>query len=197
MPTLILGDIHGTTCWKTAVTENPHCRYVFLGDYLDGKENSNFNAEITNLQEIIHFKKANPDNIILLLGNHDWSYIEYGEPLFMDNLHLFQNAYQSDNIVFTHAGIVHRWFVEDFGGSLSRNIAAQLNNPANSQQRNALHQVGNQYTGTVGGIFMADMCELYEPLRKLSDIIECRIVRMFQSTADESFFVTVYGMDGT
>jgi hypothetical protein len=35
MPTLILGDIHGSTFWKTAVAENPDCRYIFLGDYLD------------------------------------------------------------------------------------------------------------------------------------------------------------------
>ncbi|MDR2805058.1 MAG: hypothetical protein LBB85_05350, partial [Dysgonamonadaceae bacterium] len=30
MNTIILGDIHGFTFWKTAVAENPDCRYVFL-----------------------------------------------------------------------------------------------------------------------------------------------------------------------
>jgi hypothetical protein len=170
MPTIILGDIHGSTFWKTAVAENPYCRYVFLGDYLDGKDDMNFYSEIANLQEIINFKKANPDNVILLLGNHDLMYIEYEEPLFVDNLPLFQNAYQSDNIVFTHAGIVHKWFVEDFGGSLSSNIAAQLNNPSKEQQK-TLRQVGNRHTDTVGGIFLAGMRELYEPLQGFTQIV--------------------------
>ncbi|MDR1517062.1 MAG: hypothetical protein LBS52_03015, partial [Dysgonamonadaceae bacterium] len=88
-----------------------------------------------------------------------------------DNLPLFQNAYQIDNIVFTHAGIVHKWFVEDFGGSVNRNIAAQLNNPANRRQRNALRQVGDRYTDTVGGIFMAGVRELYEPLQGFTQIV--------------------------
>jgi hypothetical protein len=171
MPTIILGDIHCSTFWKTAVAENPNCQYIFLGDYLDGKDDMDFNAEIANLQEIINFKTDNPANVILLLGNHDLMYIEYEEPLFVENFHLFQNAYQIDNIVFTHAGIVHRWFVEDFGGSVNRNIAAQLNNPANRQQHNALRQVGDRYTDTVGGIFMAGVQELYEPLQGFTQIV--------------------------
>jgi hypothetical protein len=50
MPTFILGDIHGATFWKTAVAENPDCRYIFLDDYLDGKDDMDFNTEIANLQ---------------------------------------------------------------------------------------------------------------------------------------------------
>jgi hypothetical protein len=108
--------------------------------------------------------------VILLLGNHDLMYIEYEEPLFVDNLPLFQNAYQIDKIVFTHAGIVHRWFVEDFGGSLNSNIAAQFNNPTKEQQK-ALRQVGDRYTDTVGGIFWAGVRELYEPLQGFTQIV--------------------------
>jgi hypothetical protein len=171
MSTIIFGDIHGSTFWKMAIAENPDCRIVFLGDYLDGKDDMNFQEELANLQDIINFKKANSDNVILLLGNHDLMYIEYEEPLFVDNLPLFQNAYQIDNIVFTHAGIVHKWFVEDFGGSVNRNIAVQLNNPANRRQHNALRQVGDKYTDTVGGIFMAGMRELYEPLQGFVQIV--------------------------
>jgi hypothetical protein len=129
-----------------------------------------FKAENANLQDIINFKKANPDNVILLLGNHDLIYIDYEEPLFVENLSLFQNAYQIDNVVFTHAGIVHKWFVENFGGSLNRNIATQLNNPT-KEQCNALRQVGDSYTDTVGGIFMAGVRELYEPLQGFTQIV--------------------------
>jgi hypothetical protein len=33
--TIVFGDIHGSTYWKKVVDENPDCRFIFLGDYLD------------------------------------------------------------------------------------------------------------------------------------------------------------------
>ena len=33
--TIVIGDVHGSTYWKEAVNENPGCRYIFLGDYID------------------------------------------------------------------------------------------------------------------------------------------------------------------
>jgi hypothetical protein len=180
MPTLILGDIHGSTFWKTAVAENPDCRYVFLGDYLDGKnpaenlENlDELNAELANLQEIIKFKKYNPQNVILLLGNHDLLHLEYEtnekvSRVFRENRSLFQNAFQIDNIIFTHSGFIQRWFVEDFGGDLTRNIAEQLNNPT-AEQYDALLQFGNQTVRS--GIFMAGIVELYYPLQNFVQIV--------------------------
>jgi hypothetical protein len=140
MPTIILGDIPDSTFWKTAVAENPDCRYVFLGDYLNGKEDIDFYAELANLQEIINFKKANPDNVILLLGNHDLLHFYYEidadvSRIFRENAALFQNVYQIENTVFTHAEINHKWFVEDFGGNLTRNIAG---NSTTLQQTSAM-----------------------------------------------------------
>lgn len=125
MSTIVLGDIHGSAFWKTAIAENPDCRYIFLGDYLDGKDNIDSEMELDNLKEIISFKKENPDNVILLLGNHDLLHFDYDinenvSISFRENSALFQNAYQMDDIIFTHAGIVHKWFVEDFKGDLTR-----------------------------------------------------------------------------
>jgi metallophosphoesterase superfamily enzyme len=103
-PTLILGDIHGSTFWKTAVAENPDCRYIFLGDYLDPYQPVSQQKLLQNLQEIIRFKKDKPDNVILLLGNHDLHYFtadilpssrfdfalaEKASVVFRDNFHLF------------------------------------------------------------------------------------------------------------
>lgn len=173
MSTIVLGDIHGSAFWKTAIAENPDCRYIFLGDYLDGKDNIDFKVELDNLKEIINFKKENPDNVILLLGNHDLLHFDYDinenvSISFRENSALFQNAYQMDDIIFTHAGIVHKWFVEDFKGDLTRNIAEQLNNPT-GKQCDALRQVGDEYT--TSGIFMAGMVELYRPLQGFIQVV--------------------------
>lgn len=173
MSTIVLGDIHGSAFWKTVIVENPDCRYIFLGDYLDGKDNIDSKVELDNLKEIISLKKENPDNIILLLGNHDLLHFDYDinenvSISFRENSALFQNAYQMDDIIFTHAGIVHKWFVEDFKGDLTRNIAEQLNNPT-EKQRDALRQVGDEHA--TSGIFMAGMVELYCPLQGFIQVV--------------------------
>jgi hypothetical protein len=181
-PTVVLGDIHGSTYWKTAVKENPGCRYIFLGDYLDPYEYVSEQDLITNLTEIIQLKKDNPDDVLLLLGNHDLHYFcldspgssgrfnyrikEAVEALFNDNLPLFTYAFQEDKLVFTHAGISHKWFITEFKGDINKNIADQLNNPTKEQLR-PLHQAGEARGGgwcTIGGIFWADISELDDPL---------------------------------
>jgi hypothetical protein len=188
MPTIILGDIHGSTFWKTAVAENPDCRYIFLGDYLDPYRPIGQRDLLQNLLEIIQFKKDNPDNVILLLGNHDLHYFttdilrstrfdfflsEKASVIFRDNSQLFQYAFQEENCIFTHAGIVHQWFINDFKGNINLNIAEQLNNPK-PEQIDALYRCGTARggrPGTISGIFWADESELFDPLQNYTQIV--------------------------
>jgi hypothetical protein len=187
IPSIIIGDVHGSTYWKEAVKENPGCRYVFLGDYLDPYEEIEADKLIANLKDIIQLKKSQPATVVLLLGNHDLHYItdkieqstRYDfdmapkiAKLFSDNSDLFQFAYQEENCVFTHAGISHAWFVNDFKGDLNKNIADQLNNPT-SEQEPALYACGEARGGFTenGGIFWADIRELYEPLQDYTQFV--------------------------
>ena len=181
-PTIVIGDVHGSTFWKKAVEENPDCRYIFLGDYLDPYEYVPDELLVENLKEIIQLKKEKSDDVILLLGNHDLHYFcldipgssgrynsrisEEVSALFKDNLHLFTYAVQEDTRIFVHAGISQSWFINDFKGDLTKNIADQLNNPSKQQIR-PLHQAGEARGGawfTIGGIFLADISELEDPL---------------------------------
>ena len=181
-PTVVLGDIHGSTYWETVIAENPDCMYVFLGDYLDPYEVIPTCSLIRNLKRIIELKKDRPDDIVLLLGNHDLHYfcthiekssrydneiaIEASE-LFRENAHLFVNAFQVSNIIFTHAGISETWFFDDFKGDANKNIAEQLNNP-HPDQIPALYRCGWWRGGAsdaVGGIFWAHIDELDVPLQ--------------------------------
>ena len=135
MPIIVLGDVHGSTFWKTAVDENPACRYIFLGDYLDPYEYIPAWLLIRNLKKIIQLKKERPDDVILLLGNHDLHYFcsdmdpssrfdfmiaEEVSMLFRENIHLFMYAFQVDNWIFTHVGISEKWFLDDFKGNTYR-----------------------------------------------------------------------------
>ncbi|MDR1980412.1 MAG: metallophosphoesterase [Tannerellaceae bacterium] len=187
-PTVVFGDIHGLTCWKDIIKEHPDCRYVFLGDYLDPYKYVDNTALVDNLKEIIQLKKTHPDEVVLLLGNHDLHYFStdivhstrfnFGiakevSSLFLSHIHLFQYAFQEEHCVFTHAGIAHQWFVDDFKGDLERNIADQLNNPR-PEQIDALCRCGYRRGGTfgaIGGIFWADVEELFEPLQGYTQIV--------------------------
>jgi hypothetical protein len=185
---IAIGDIHGLTHWKEAVNDNPDCRYVFLGDYLDPYEQLSDKQIIRNLQEIIAFKQQHPDDVVLLLGNHDLHYFaeemelsvrfnikiaaEVSE-IFRDSYDLFQFALQEDTCVFTHAGISQQWFDEDFHGDATRNIAEQLNH-CSPEQMPALFRVGFERGGeknTHGGIFWADIRELKMPLRGYTQVV--------------------------
>ena len=187
-PIVVFGDIHGSNFWKKAVDENPACRYIFLGDYLDPYEDIPSWLLIANLKRIISFKEERGDDVILLLGNHDMHYFcsdmepcsrfdfsiaERASELFRENIHLFMYAFQVDNCIFTHAGISEKWFLEDFKGDAGKNIAEQLNSPLPGQVA-ALCRSGEARGGehdTFGGIFWADISELHKPLPGYTQVV--------------------------
>ena len=124
---IVIGDIHGRNIWKIIVENNPDADlYIFLGDYFTSRENINVEDQINNWEEILEFKRNNPDKVILLRGNHDiealkkyyWAecYPKFYSDYFriVDNFNIFINntqwCYEINNVVFSHAGISKTWF---------------------------------------------------------------------------------------
>lgn len=183
-----IGDIHGLDYWRAIVERHPDCLTVFLGDYLDPYDAIPRSALLDNLRAIIDLKKSRPDDVVLLLGNHDMHYFnpyarmgtrfDFGickeaSSLFLENLHLFRYAYQEGNKVFTHAGISQWWWQDDFHGDDTCPIAEQLNHPT-EEQMGALCRVGYARGGEFGrhgGIFWADSSELWNPLHGYTQIV--------------------------
>jgi len=154
---LIVPDIHGRKFWKEPLAEHFMVRQahqpikedatvgesaesidrkvIFLGDYLDpyGNESISVVAALDRFKQIIRLKKEHSDDIILLLGNHDWSYIfpdkfhtsrhdsffeDEAHHLFLNNIDLFQMFYQCDigkHYLFSHAGIHPEWMENNVG----------------------------------------------------------------------------------
>jgi hypothetical protein len=124
---IIIPDIHGRTFWKDAIpfieAGNP---VIFLGDYLDPYDHEYITPgdALNNFKEILEVTKGR-DNVHLLIGNHDCTYIwpmahicncrtdytNYDEicRLFADNLDRFHIYFIYDNILFTHAGVHSKW----------------------------------------------------------------------------------------
>lgn len=186
---MFIGDTHGDySRWCDFIPLFKEVeKIVFVGDYLDSWNITNVDM-LDNLNTIINLKKDNPDKVILLLGNHELSYLypdqkcsgyrgEYAlafKEVLQTNIDLFQNAWQYGNTIATHAGITHDWFVNRFRGSLDKDIAEQLNNPENPKQLEALYQVGSVRGGMrydVGGPFWCDRTELKKPLQDYLQVV--------------------------
>lgn len=138
---LTIGDLHGNNAWKefediklliNDFTSYPlYDHYIFLGDYVDDFHRTN-DEIYNNLKDIINFKKKYPNNVILLLGNHDIQYYLVNPlinknnkylcsgyrielhfdlfELFNNNKDLFQISFQYKNYIWTHAGIHKGWY---------------------------------------------------------------------------------------
>ena len=125
MKIIVFGDIHGRNCWKDIVKQHPNAdKYIFLGDYVSTHEDISSEVQCINLRDILDFKTANPDKVILLRGNHDMQHLGYswaecsGYDRVVGNymydiknefLSKTQWIYVDNNIVYSHAGISEVW----------------------------------------------------------------------------------------
>ena len=142
--TIAIGDIHGLDKWKAVVDAHPDSRIVFLGDYLDPYDDISHADMLANFSEIMELKRSRPEDVVLLLGNHDIHYfnsyaavgsrydlelVEVFADIFLDNLYLFQNAYQEGNVVFptTRSAEHMRENLDVFDFELSDDEMARVN----------------------------------------------------------------------
>ena len=136
---IVIPDVHGRDFWRSAVRGREEEKIIFLGDYVDpySWEGITPHVAFLELQDIIEFKKAHPDNVVLLLGNHDLGYLDREicdcrrdelragrlRELFEKELDLFDivnvEGDETGKALFSHAGIAERWVKgrEDIVGS--------------------------------------------------------------------------------
>lgn len=126
----IVPDVHGRKFWRFLKDHKTDKPIVFLGDYLDpyGFEGITPEDTIENFKEILQFKKDNPQQVTLLLGNHDCEYAiskricycrcddeNYPEiqDMFRNKWDWFKMVYEFDNKgtrwLLSHAGINPKW----------------------------------------------------------------------------------------
>ena len=130
---IYIPDVHGRSFWKDAVTEKEEGELVvFLGDYMEpyGYEGITHEDAYNMFLEVIEYKKEHMDEVVLLLGNHDFACIdremiscrhdyknhERNQKLYLDNLHLFEIGHKTvvngKTYIATHAGILPEWIKE-------------------------------------------------------------------------------------
>ena len=193
---IIIPDIHGRNFWKNAVKGHENEEIVFLGDYVDPYyllENVDTWYGLDSLSEVIDFKKAHPDNVTLLLGNHDLSYLsdhivqcrhddenhDEIRSLLLQNIHLFKIAHEKrvgdKNYVFSHAGILPNWLEQN------DSVLGKIRPGHEVEELNRLFQAGKLYQalGNVssyrGGAFEYGSCiwaDKKEHLRTANQLLD-------------------------
>jgi predicted phosphodiesterase len=145
MKIVAVGDTHGRSKWKEIVEmEKDFDKFIFIGDYFDAKDGGySANRQIENFKDIVEFKRSNPDKVVLLIGNHDFHYLngvneEYSsfqwsyrkdinealQPIVDEGL--IQMCYKHNKYFFSHAGITKTWCKNN--GIYSNNLESDINN---------------------------------------------------------------------
>lgn len=185
---IIIPDIHGRSFWKHAVEGHETEKIIFLGDYVDpyADEGIDYWAGILSLRDVILFKKEHPENVVLLLGNHDLSYIstyltkcrhDYEnhdeiKALLRENLPLFSIAHEERvgdrRVVFSHAGILPDWLKENemLLGQVRRGDEVRLLNEVFRQGH--LYPILNDMSVYRGGRKAAGSC-VWADVREFAD----------------------------
>jgi 3',5'-cyclic AMP phosphodiesterase CpdA len=191
MKIITIGDLHGSQAWKQIIPEEWD-RMVFTGDYVDSFYHTDEQI-LLNFQQVILLKKKHPEKVILLLGNHDVAYYFNGLSLhgcsgfrrrmlsklfgiFYAEKENFQAAFQVGSHLWTHAGIVQRWYDQWIKNQIlptDENLACTLNRLFLAYYLPLFH-VSEERGGydDDGGIFWAHLSETRDnPLRKYHQII--------------------------
>jgi hypothetical protein len=124
MKTLVLGDTHGRPYWKDIVVKEQPDRVIFIGDYFDSFDDYTAAEQMWNFEQIINFKLSGKAEVVILVGNHDFHYMDGSEhysgfqfgaasaisDLLFNNTEHLQMAYEMDGYLFTHAGVSNDWY---------------------------------------------------------------------------------------
>ena len=140
LKTIVIPDVHGRTFWRKIleIKDPENYKFVFLGDYLDPYPEEGITKGDVFLQfmDILDFKKKYPNNVILLIGNHCYHYINLScerwsrfdrknmsmyHGIFNENKELFQLTYTDNNYLYSHAGLSDEW-LNNFEIELSNDI---------------------------------------------------------------------------
>lgn len=130
MKIIVLGDIHGRLIWDDIIRKEQPDKVIFLGDYVSTHDDISAEQQLANLEDILNYKESNPDNVILLRGNHDIQHLGYHwaecsgfdrkvcqhmgsswvRSKFLDNtkwIHIEEIG--GEKYIFSHAGVSYEW----------------------------------------------------------------------------------------
>jgi len=118
----ILSDIHQSVHWRHIIEQKADFdKIIFLGDEFDAWKNK-WPLQMDNAENIIAFKKENPEKVDLCWSNHAVSYFldercsgyqaEHAMDIvnfYQKNMDLYNVVYEYDHWIFSHGGVSGKW----------------------------------------------------------------------------------------
>jgi len=199
MKYICIGDIHGKNIWKQIVQKEQNAdKIIFIGDYFDSRDNISGTQQLHNFKEICELKKSNPSKIVLLIGNHDFHYIngigeqysgfqngfqwDFGDEIqHAMNNNLVQMCFVQDKFLFIHAGVTNTWVRESLGNDVD--LEKNINELFNFQPRFFKFTSGKSHSP-----YGDDICQTpiwVRPKSLLSDAVEGFIQVVGHTTQDK------------
>ena len=186
---IIYPDVHGRRFWRRGARFfGEGVRHIFLGDYLDPYEREciGWDEAMGEFQDILSLAKEHPDEVTLLLGNHDLHYLFNDlagtrrnrfeaasvRSILLENMDLFKMADEvtlgGRRYLFSHAGVHRSWHLihDNIFGKLEDLCADTFNSLMFTKEFvGALSDVGFIRGGwdAVGSMVWADIHEFEEP----------------------------------
>ena len=182
MKVLFTGDIHNKLYVLDKI-EKLDKKYnfdkiLFMGDYIDNWDSDN-HTSLKVLDKVFNLKKENMNKYVLLIGNHERSYLGYPCSGHIDYLEdavtskltenidlldfYFQIKIKNEDFICTHAGLTNEYIDEYLGG---KDKYKKTLNDWNKNKLKNLHNlnVTSFYRGgrgRVGSFVWADKKELF------------------------------------
>lgn len=185
-----IGDIHGRIFWEPILKsiENNLLsgdKCIFIGDYMDSFIFSSIECFL-NLKKIVEWKEKYPDNIILLLGNHDLNYYFFHDSnlffklpqfgttkdlnllkeinlFFQEKKDYFDICFQYKNYLYSHAGISKSFYLKYLRGLKISEIGEKLKDDFRIKDLYLFNRSGARGGhAAVAGPFWADISETFD-----------------------------------
>lgn len=195
---LILPDIHGRVFWKEPCEKHDeYDKIIFLGDYVDSYSHEMIGKKDTveNMLEIIDFKTKVGDKCVLLVGNHDMSYIDEQMipsrhdwanhkwicEIFAEFADYFNLAYEANmnnqRYLFSHSGIEWPWvksIKEDYhlNDITKENIVESLNSLYQSNDKDLVRSILDRISVYRGGEDIFGSC-VWGDVRSFMSHLQC------------------------
>lgn len=195
---LFIGDIHTKENIVNKVDEiltkdKQIKKAIFVGDYVD-EWSASEQEDLNILNSIFNLKKKYGDRVILLLGNHELSYMGYPcsghiypddqiKKVLEENHSLLQVLYYNKDYIVSHGGITQNWLevVKQFYKGNLKEIINQINidfQDVNSERYKDLLQLLSMASVSSGSNSLCASClwarpqdHRYSPLSEMVDQI--------------------------
>lgn len=212
MKIIAIGDVHGRSFWKLIASAQAFDKLVILGDYFDSFDIS-ASEQMNNFSELVAYKKANPDKVVLLIGNHDFHYLPVAmdavemysgfqqrfafqiSQLLEENKNLLQICYTWEDYLFTHAGVTHTW-LNDAGYS-EEEIDVFINELFRYQPRwfffNGSDPYGDNVTQSPIWVRPASLKRNAYKYETIKQVVGHTTVQKLAITKDRFFFIDTMG----